>query len=201
MKKVKGGVGVTCSSMFLWLGIKWRRRASRVDRSTLPAIHITKTGWTSAQIWSFWRRKNECSVKSLALLWMKHRLLFGRTRSLVIEKHYLYSPSVSCSRQYVSSAAKPSKYKALAIITLWSLVVRYRLGSVSSQLCVWKLERVCSQTQLYQLSCFNDCTRQLHVSAPTGHLQVVFKRTSGPTIYNIMCAHAMERSLHPGSVA
>jgi len=29
---------------------------------------------------------------------------------------------------------------------------------------------------------FNDYIRQLHVSAPTGHLQVVFKRTSGPTI-------------------
>ena len=42
--------------------------------------------------------------------------------------------------------------------------------------CV-KLERVCSQTQLCQLRCFNDYTRQQHVSAPTGHLQVVFKRT------------------------
>jgi len=41
----------------------------------------------------------------------------------------------------------------------------------------WDLERVCSQTQLYQLRCFNDYTRQLHVLAPTGHLQVVFKRT------------------------
>ena len=39
------------------------------------------------------------------------------------------------------------------------------------------LERVCSQTQLCQLRYFNDYTRQLHVSAPTGHLQVVFKRT------------------------
>ena len=27
--------------------------------------------------------------------------------------------------------------------------------------------------------------RQLHVSAPIGHLQVVFKRTEGPTIYNV----------------
>ena len=49
-----------------------------------------------------------------------------------------------------------------------------KLGSVSSPLCVWKLERICSQTQLYQLRRFNDYTRQLHVSAPTGHLQVVF---------------------------
>ena len=39
------------------------------------------------------------------------------------------------------------------------------------------LERVYSQTQLCQLRCFNDYTRQLHVSDPTGHLQVVFKRT------------------------
>jgi len=38
-------------------------------------------------------------------------------------------------------------------------------------------ERVRSQTQLYQLRYFNDHTKQLHVSAPTGHLQVVFKRT------------------------
>ena len=59
------------------------------------------------------------------------------------------------------------------------------LGSVSSPLCacVWKLERVCSQTQLCQLRRFNDYTRQLHVSAPTGHLQVVFKRIQGPIIY------------------
>ena len=58
------------------------------------------------------------------------------------------------------------------------------LGSVSSPLCVCKLERVCSQTQLCQLKCFNDYTRQPHVSAPTGHLQVVFKRTSGPRTLN-----------------
>ena len=31
--------------------------------------------------------------------------------------------------------------------------------------CEWKLERVCSQTQLCHLRCFNDYTRQLHVSA------------------------------------
>ena len=30
------------------------------------------------------------------------------------------------------------------------------IGSVSSPLCVWILERVCSQTQLCQLRCFND---------------------------------------------
>jgi len=35
---------------------------------------------------------------------------------------------------------------------------------------------VCSQTQLYQLRCFNDYDRQLNVSVPTGHHQVVFKR-------------------------
>ena len=28
-------------------------------------------------------------------------------------------------------------------------------------------------------------TRQLHVSAPTGHFQVVFKITEGPTIHNM----------------
>jgi len=28
-----------------------------------------------------------------------------------------------------------------------------------------------------RLRCFNDYIRQLHVSAPTGHLQVVFKTT------------------------
>jgi len=45
------------------------------------------------------------------------------------------------------------------------------------------MERVHSLTQLRQLGCFNDYTRQLHVSAFTGHLQVIFKRTYGPTIY------------------
>ena len=47
------------------------------------------------------------------------------------------------------------------------------------------MERVCSQTQLCQLRYFNDYIRQLHDSAPTGHLQVVFKRTLGPTIHNV----------------
>ena len=32
---------------------------------------------------------------------------------------------------------------------------------------------------------FNEYIRQLHVSAPTGHLQVVFKRTLSPTTYNV----------------
>ena len=41
----------------------------------------------------------------------------------------------------------------------------------SSSLCVWKLERVCSETQLRQVRCFNGYTGQLHVSAPTGRLQ------------------------------
>ena len=39
------------------------------------------------------------------------------------------------------------------------------------------LERVCNQTQLCHWRRFNDYTRQLHVSAPTVHLQVVSKRT------------------------
>ena len=60
---------------------------------------------------------------------------------------------------------------------------RTKLGSVQSPLCVWKLEWVRSQTQLCQVICFNEYTRQLHVSACIGHFQVVFKRTSGPTIY------------------
>jgi len=41
------------------------------------------------------------------------------------------------------------------------------------------LESVCSQTQLCQLRCFNDYTRQLHASATNGHPQVV----------SITCAH------------
>ena len=62
--------------------------------------------------------------------------------------------------------------------TMWTETMRnLEIGSVSSPLCVWKLERVCSQTQLCQLRYFNDYTRQLRVSAPTGHLQVVLKRT------------------------
>ena len=59
-------------------------------------------------------------------------------------------------------------------------VSQYARGSIGLSVCqkiVFMLERVCSQTQLCQLRCFNDYTRQLHVSAPTGHLQVVFKRT------------------------
>ena len=77
----------------------------------------------------------------------------------------------------------------------------YTLGSVSSPLGVWKLERVCSQTQLCQLRCFNDHTRQLHVSAPTGHLQVSSSELNVLLYTSIMCAHVMERSLHPGFVA
>jgi len=57
-----------------------------------------------------------------------------------------------------------------------------------------KLERVCSQTQLCPLRCFNDYTRQLHVLASTGHLQVVFKRTYGPTVY-IVCTRDGEISI------
>jgi len=42
-------------------------------------------------------------------------------------------------------------------------------GSVSSPLCVYKRERVCSQTQLCQLRCFNDyATLLTHISVPTG---------------------------------
>jgi hypothetical protein len=51
------------------------------------------------------------------------------------------------------------------------------LSSHTHRIPQWSLERICSQTQLCQLRCFNDYTRELHVSAPTGHLQVVFKRT------------------------
>jgi len=39
--------------------------------------------------------------------------------------------------------------------------------------CVKTWRIVCRQIQLCQLRGFNDYTRQLHVSAPTGHLQVV----------------------------
>ena len=40
-----------------------------------------------------------------------------------------------------------------------------------------ELERVCSQTQLRQLRCFNETIRQLYVSGPTDYLQVVFEKT------------------------
>ena len=70
-----------------------------------------------------------------------------------------------------------------------------RFGSVSSPLCAWKLERVYSQTQRCQLRRFNDYTRRLHVSAFTGHFQVVFKRTYGPAIY-IVRARAGEISTY-----
>jgi len=61
--------------------------------------------------------------------------------------------------------------------------VRYCLFNASaatlhiSKPCSDDIKRVCSQTRLCQIRCFNDYTRQLHVSAPTDHLQVVFKRT------------------------
>ena len=60
------------------------------------------------------------------------------------------------------------------------------------------LERVCSQTQLCRLRCFNDCTRQLHVSAPTGHLAGCLQENLRS--YSIMCTRVMERSLHLGCV-
>jgi len=57
-------------------------------------------------------------------------------------------------------------------IKLWNQLPAEALATFSC-----RLERVRSPTQLCQLRCFNDYTRQLHVSARTGHLQVVFKRT------------------------
>ena len=42
---------------------------------------------------------------------------------------------------------------------MWHVITK--IGRVSSPLCVLKLERVCSQTQLCQLRCFNDYSRQL----------------------------------------
>ena len=61
------------------------------------------------------------------------------------------------------------------------ILVKTKFGSTTWMcvipLCVLNLERVCSQTQLCQLRSFNDYTRHLHVSVPTGHRQVFFKRT------------------------
>ena len=62
-----------------------------------------------------------------------------------------------------------------------------------------RLERVCSQTQLCQLRCFNDYIRQVHVSAPTGHLQVVFKRTYGPTTVCSRTLSSLEDNLKMAS--
>jgi len=55
--------------------------------------------------------------------------------------------------------------------------IPYTYVRVKAKFLQWRLEKVRSQTQLCQLRCFNGYTRQLHVSAPTGHLQVVFKST------------------------
>ena len=56
--------------------------------------------------------------------------------------------------------------------------VQLLLLEVCHPLCVCvKTGKGMYQTQLCQLRCFNDYIRQLNVSAPTGHLQVVFKRT------------------------
>ena len=45
-----------------------------------------------------------------------------------------------------------------------------RLGSVSSPLCVWKVERAYSETQLCQLRCFNPLTPNNHYSGRTAPL-------------------------------
>jgi len=58
-----------------------------------------------------------------------------------------------------------------------------RLGSVNHVTYSWKalikrrviLGLVCSQTQLCHIGVFNDYIKQLHVSAFTGHLQVVLR--------------------------
>ena len=64
------------------------------------------------------------------------------------------------------------------IIVLWDVMLCKLLLEVCHPRCVCEnWQKVYSQTQLCQLRCVNDYTRQLHVSAPTGHLQVVFKRT------------------------
>jgi len=49
------------------------------------------------------------------------------------------------------------------------------LGHVSSLLCVYELGSVCSRTQLCHIGVFNDYIKQLHVSAFSGHLQVVLR--------------------------
>ena len=49
------------------------------------------------------------------------------------------------------------------------------LGHVSFPLCVYELGLVCSQTQLCHIGVFNGYTRQVLVSAITGHLQVVLR--------------------------
>jgi len=49
------------------------------------------------------------------------------------------------------------------------------LGRVSSPLCVYGLGLVCSRTQLCHIGLFNDCIKQVHVSAFSGHLQVVLR--------------------------
>jgi len=49
------------------------------------------------------------------------------------------------------------------------------LGRVSSPLCVYELGKVCSRTQLCHIGVFNEYIKQLHVSAFSGHLQVVLR--------------------------
>jgi len=65
------------------------------------------------------------------------------------------------------------------------------------------LERVCSQTQLCQLRCFNDYTWQLHVSAPTGLTDTVvfdyihfpvFTHTTGMTHFQFNILYRLSKN-------
>ena len=58
--------------------------------------------------------------------------------------------------EYTNFISISFTFQVTAALTTNPLGSVIQFGSVSSPLCVWKLERVCSQTQLCQLRCFND---------------------------------------------
>jgi len=113
----------------------------------------------------------------------------------VIGIFHLHNPS---GHNWVDSASKRNVYQeylrggrgrhlhALSVLKSGNLKLLEPSGPVQGLLC-WEnckcaIPVVCVRTgkgiirtKLCQLRCFHDYTRQLHVSAPTGLLQVVFK--------------------------
>jgi len=67
------------------------------------------------------------------------------------------------------------------VSTVTSPITRPYLAVCHSR-CVKTGKGMQSNTTM-SIKMFNDYTRQLHVSVPTGHLQIVFKRTEVHTIY------------------
>ena len=84
------------------------------------------------------RSKSECSDKL--------QLTNVAGSSATVPNYLKRKPEFDVRRKITTKPHAKEKQKIAPISSM-------RLGSVSSPLCVWKLERVCSQTQLCQLRC------------------------------------------------